>query len=412
MMELKEQLELIKRGAIEIIPEEELKDKLKKSINTKTPLIIKAGFDPTAPDLHLGHTVLLRKLKHFCECGHKVIFLIGDYTGMIGDPTGRSKTRGVLTEEEVKKNAETYKNQISKVLDINKIEIVFNSKWLGSLDLENIIELCSRYTVARMLERDDFIKRYKKGDDISMVEFLYPLLQAYDSVVLKSDIELGGTDQKFNLLLGRTIQKRYGQEGQVILTMPLLEGTDGVEKMSKSLNNYIGIEEDSKDMFGKLMSISDELIFKYMELLTDIPRTQIDEYKDEMKKGKNPRDIKVILAKEIVSRYYDKDTAEKEAKNFEMLFSKKIIHDDIPIFNLYDRLEKKGSYTAYEITSTAADFLNMDLTGNETKRLIKQGAVSINNKKMTDIFEKVLPPEDDMIIKIGKKSFCRVKVKK
>ena len=411
MLELKEQLELIKRGAIEIIPEEELRDKLKKSINTKTPLIIKAGFDPTAPDLHLGHTVLLRKLKHFCECGHKVIFLIGDYTGMIGDPTGRSKTREVLTEEEVKKNAETYKDQISKVLDINKIEIVFNSKWLGSLDLENIIELTSRYTVARMLERDDFIKRYKKGDDISMVEFLYPLLQAYDSVALKADIELGGTDQKFNLLLGRTIQKRYGQDGQVILTMPLLEGTDGVEKMSKSLNNYIGIGEDSKDMFGKLMSISDELIFKYMELLTDISRTQIDKYKDEMKKGKNPRDIKIILAKEIVNRYYDKETAEKEAENFEMLFSKKIFHGDIPEDNFYDKLEKKESYTVYEITSTAADFLNMDLTGNETKRLIKQGAVSINNKKITDVFEKVLPPEDDMIIKIGKKSFCRFKVK-
>ncbi len=326
---------------------------------------------------------------------------------MIGDPTGRSGTREQLTEKEVKENAETYKNQISKVLDINKIEIAFNSKWLSSLDLKDIIELTARHTVARMLERDDFSKRYKKGDDISMVEFFYPLLQAYDSVVLKADIELGGTDQKFNLLLGRTIQKRYGQEGQVVMTTPLLEGTDGVEKMSKSIGNYIGISENSKDMFGKLMSIPDVLILKYMELLTDIPRTRIDEYNKEMKKGKNPRDIKIILAKEIVMQYHDKDTAEKEEENFSLLFSKKVVHDDIPIINLFDKMEKKDSYTAYEITSTAADLLGMNLTNNEKKRLIKQGAVSIDEKKVTDVFKEFPSPEDDMVIKIGKKTFAR-----
>ncbi|MBU1076265.1 MAG: tyrosine--tRNA ligase [Spirochaetes bacterium] len=409
MKELKEQLAILKRGAVEIIPEEEFEAKLAKSIKTNKPLIVKAGFDPTAPDLHLGHTVLLRKLRHFSDCGHKVIFLIGDYTGMIGDPTGRSKTRNQLTEEEVRKNAQTYKDQISRILDIKKIEIVFNSKWLSGLDLKDVIELMAKQTVARMIERDDFLKRYKNGDDISMVEFMYPLMQAYDSVALKADIELGGTDQKFNLLLGRTIQKRYSQEGQVILTMPLLEGTDGVEKMSKSFGNYIGIQENSKDMFGKIMSIPDEMIIKYMELLTDIPRQDIKKVQDEMKKGKNPRDVKIELAMEIVSQYYDKATSEKEKENFELLFSKKVVHDDIPVVDLNKEITswpEQGKTNALNIINAALELTGKKMSNSEIKRKIEEGAISINNEKVK-VFSQIYAVEDNMIIKIGKKIFIK-----
>lgn len=411
MMDLDKQLELIKRGAVEIIPEKELATKLKKSIKTNTPLKIKTGFDPSAPDLHLGHTIPFRKLQNFIDCGHKIIVIIGDYTAMIGDPTGKSKTRKQLSEEEVKKNARTYIDQVSKVLDISKVEIVSNSKWLNQMDLKNIIELTSKQTVARLLERDDFFNRYKKGDDISMVEFIYPLLVAYDSVFLKSDIEVGGTDQKFNMLLGRTIQKKYGQEGQVVLTMPLLEGIDGVEKMSKSLGNYIGITENSKDMFGKIMSLPDELILKYMELLTDIPQIDIDNYKKDMGKERNPRDIKIILAKEIVTQYYDKTTAEKEKENFNLSFSEKNIQYANSTHDAKDKYKKNSIVTSYNITSTAAEFENMNLSGTAIKRLITQGAVLINDLKVTDLFEKI-KIEDDIKIKIGKKKFCLLKIDK
>ncbi len=411
MMDLDKQLELIKRGAVEIIPEKELALKLKKSIKTNTPLKIKTGFDPSAPDLHLGHAIPFRKLQNFIDCGHKIIVIIGDYTAMIGDPTGKSKTRKQLSEEEVKKNAQTYIDQVAKVLDISKVEIVSNSKWLNQMNLKSIIELASKQTVARLLERDDFFNRYKKGDDISMVEFIYPLLVAYDSVFLKSDIEVGGTDQKFNMLLGRTIQKKYGQEGQVVLTMPLLEGTDGVEKMSKSLGNYIGITENSKDMFGKIMSLPDELILKYMELLTDIPQIDIDNYKKDMEKEKNPRDIKIILAKEIVIQYYDKKTAEKEKENFNLSFSEKNIQYAISTHDAKDKYKKNDIVTSYNITSTAAKFENMNLSGTATKRLITQGAVLINDRKVTDLFEKI-KIEDDIKIKIGKKNFCLLKIDK
>ncbi len=410
MESLEKQLEIIKRGTLEIIPEEELKQKLVQSVQTKKPLIIKAGFDPTAPDIHLGHTVLLRKLKHFSDLGHRVVFLIGDYTGMIGDPTGRSKTRIQLTADEVKKNAETYKNQVSKILDINKVEVKFNSEWLNPLHLKDIIELTAKQTVARLLERDDFLKRYKSGDDISMVEFMYPLLQAYDSVALKADIEIGGADQKFNLLLGRTIQKRYGQEAQVIITMPLLEGLDGVEKMSKSLGNYVGISENSKDIFGKIMSLPDELIFKYMELLTDLPLDIVHAYKQEMKNGKNPKDIKLILANEIVKQYYDEETGKKEAKNFEMLFSQKVIPDDIPTINLFDQLVKKEEYPVSEIIEVSLKMIHKPVSKTEIKRLIAQGAITIGDEKITDIF-KTIQITDDLIIKIGKKIYLRHKQK-
>ncbi len=409
METLQEQMNKIKRGAVEIVPEQELKEKLKESIENKKPLIIKAGFDPTAPDLHLGHTVLLRKMKHFVELGHRVIFLIGDYTGMIGDPTGKSKTRKQLTEEEVKKNAETYKNQISKVLDINKIEIVFNSEWLGKMDLRDIIGLLAKQTVARILERDDFSKRYKQGEDISMVEFLYPLLQAYDSVALKSDVELGGTDQKFNLLLGRTIQRRYNMPGQVALMMPLLEGIDGKEKMSKSLGNYIALNDTPRDMFGKIMSIPDEMILKYMELLTDIPDNDIKKYKTDMEQGENPKNIKIILAKEIVKIYYGYEQAEKEEKNFELIFAKKSLPDDIPEINLFKVLEKgKDNYAAYEIAYAAMILNNKNISKSEVKRLIRQGGVLFNNSKVaneTDAYTL----SNDFIIKIGKKILVKHK---
>lgn len=409
MLSVEEQLNLIKRGTVEIISEEELAEKLKNSIKNSNPLTIKAGFDPTAPDLHLGHTVLLRKMKHFQQLGHRVIFLIGDYTGMIGDPTGRSKTRKQLTEDEVKKNAETYKQQISKVLDIDKLVIEFNSKWLGKMSLKDVIELTAKQTVARILERDDFFKRYKSGEDISMVEFIYPLLQAYDSVVLKADVELGGTDQKFNLLLGRNIQRRYGQEPQVIITMPLLEGTDGVEKMSKSFGNYIGIQENPKDMFGKLMSIPDELMFKYFELLTDVPESTIEKYKREIKEGRNPKDIKIILAKTIVEQYYDKETAEKEAKNFELIFSKKQIPDDIPVVNLFKILDKsKEIFNAFEIAYAAATLAGKNISKSEIKRIIKQGGVDFNNSTVKNEFEKT-GVTNDMIIRVGKKIIVKHK---
>jgi tyrosyl-tRNA synthetase len=396
MLDIKEQLEIIKRGAVEIIEENELIEKLKKG----KPLVVKAGFDPTAPDIHLGHTVLLRKMRHFQQLGHRVVFLIGDYTAMIGDPTGRSKTRKPLTEEEVKKNALTYKEQISKILDVNKLEIRFNSEWLSKLNLKDIIELMSKNTVARILERDDFMKRYKSGSDISLVEFLYPMLQAYDSVALKADIELGGTDQKFNLLLGRIIQKRYEQEPQVIITMPLLEGIDGIEKMSKSLNNYIGITENPKDMFGKIMSIPDNLILKYIELLTDL---DVEKYKKDLENNRNPRDIKMELGIEIVSQYYDKQTAINEAKNFETIFSKREIPEDITTINLFNVLDSsKEFFNAYEVVYAVLKILNKELSKSEIKRIIKQGGVDFNNKKIQNEFEKI-KIENNLIIRIGKK---------
>ncbi len=311
MKTVNEQLSLIKRGAVEIIQEKELKAKLEE----KKPLIIKSGFDPTAPDIHLGHTVLLRKMRHFQDLGHKVVFLIGDYTAMIGDPSGVSKTRPRLTKREVLKNAKTYKKQIEKILDTGKLEVRFNSEWLDKMKGSEIAQLLSKYSVTRMLERDDFSKRYKEQKPISMLEFFYPLLQGYDSVALEADIEIGGTDQKFNMLVGRTIQERYGRKPQVVITIPLLEGLGGIEKMSKSLGNYVGITESAKEIFGKLMSISDELMWKYYELLTD---EDVSAVKREVASGKlHPKKAKSNLAGIIVTQYYDRAQAEREEKNFD-----------------------------------------------------------------------------------------------
>ncbi len=397
MRNIDEQLTLINRGAVEIIQEKELKAKLEKSIKAKKPLLIKAGFDPTAPDIHLGHTVLLRKLRHFQDVGHDVVFLIGDFTGLIGDPSGTSKTRPRLSREEVKKNAATYKKQISKILDMSKLKILFNSTWFEQMDLYELTTLASKQTVARVLERDDFLKRYKSGQDISYLEFLYPLLQAYDSVELKADVELGGTDQKFNMLMGRTIQERYGQEAQVVITMPLLEGLDGVEKMSKSLNNYVGISESPRDMFGKIMSVSDELMYKYYELLTD---EDVEVIKKDVTGGKlHPKKAKLNLAKIIVAQYYSRAQAEKEEKSFEKVFKQKETPKDIP--------EIAVSGDEIKLSDLLVD-AGLSASSSAAKRLIRQGGVSVDRVKIEDINYIVRIGKEPTEIKAGKLRFTRV----
>jgi len=399
-MDIKEQLNLIKKGAEEIIREEELIEKLKK----KKTLKVKAGFDPTAPDLHLGHTVLIQKLKHFQDLGHDIHFLIGDFTGMIGDPTGKSETRKPLTEEEVKKNAETYKEQIFKILDESKTKIVFNSEWLSKLNAVDIVKLCSKYTVARMLERDDFAKRFKNNISISIHEFLYPLFQGYDSVAIEADVELGGTDQKFNLLVGRDLQKDYGQEPQVILTMPILEGLDGKNKMSKSLGNYIGITEHPNDMYGKLMSISDDLMIRYYELLSDISVEDFEKLKQGIKNNTiHPMDAKKKLAFEIVSRFHGYEKAKEAEEYFTKLFTKKEIPDDLATTEYISSKEKIW------ICELLKD-IGMVSSNSEARRLIKQGAIKIDNEKVTDQNYE-LPKGFEGIIKVGKKKIKKVQIK-
>ncbi len=387
MYDINKQLEVIKRGAVGIISEEELRKKLEQSIKTRRPLKIKAGFDPTAPDLHLGHTVLLRKLRQFQDLGHEVYFLIGDFTGQIGDPSGRSETRKQLTKEEVAKNAQTYKKQVAKILDIKKLKIVFNSRWFKGMSAVEMLRLSTHLSVSQMLNRDDFKKRYTSGESISILEFMYPLMQGYDSVVLKADIELGGTDQIFNLLVGRQFQKDFNQPEQVVITMPLLEGTDGLQKMSKSFNNYIGINEPAKDIFGKIMSISDKLMLKYYELLTD----------EDLAKAKeaHPRDAKVNLAKIIITQYHSAQAAQKEAEEFTRVFSQKEIPQDMPE---YKTDGKKNIVVILTETKLAA-------SGNEARRLIKQGAVSFNNIKV-DQEDFIL--KEAGILKAGSRRFLRI----
>jgi len=386
-MDIHKQLQLIKRGAVEIISEQELISKLEK----KKTLLVKAGFDPSAPDIHLGHTVLLRKLRHFQELGHKVVFLIGDFTGMIGDPTGRSETRRRLTEEEVRQNARTYKKQVFKILDEEKTEVVFNSAWLGRMSLKDALELMAHSTVSQLLARADFNERYKSGKDISFLEFMYPLLQAYDSVKLEADVELGGTDQKFNLLMGRELQRDFGQDPQVVLTMPLLIGLDGVNKMSKSYGNHIGIDEKPEEMFGKIMSISDELMLQYYELLTD-------ENLDEIKKM-HPMDAKKRLAKEIVRQYHGSEASEIAKRDFENKFQKKDPFKEL-------KLElKKFRY------DNLCDFLIAEKicpSRSEYRRLVMQGAIEVNSYKINELDYR-LEPSKEYCIKIGKKRFLKVK---
>lgn len=391
------QLEKITRGTIEIIQADEIKKKLERAIKVNKPLVIKAGFDPTAPDIHLGHTVLLRKMRHFQDLGHDVVFLIGDFTALVGDPTGQSKTRPRLTREEIKENAKTYEKQVSKVLDIKRLRIVFNSKWFDMMTPYQLAELAARQTVARVLERDDFSNRYKSGQEISFLEFLYPLFQAYDSVELKADIELGGGDQKFNMLMGRTLQERYGQEAQVVITMPLLEGLDGVQKMSKSLSNYVGINESAKDMFGKLMSISDCLMYKYYELLTD---EDIARIKSDVTTGSlHPKEAKVRLAKIIVSQYHSKADADKQAEEFDRAFKDKGFPQDIA-------LQEISIGDNPNILAVIVDGVKLLASRGEAKRKIQEGAIEVDGAKVSDI-NLVLAAGREYKIRIGKK-FARV----
>ncbi len=403
-MKIKEQLEYLLRGSVEVISEEALCKKLEKSMSSGQPLKVKAGYDPTAPDIHLGHTLLIQKMKHFQDVGHEVIFLIGDFTGMIGDPSGKSIARKKMTKKEVAKNATTYKKQIFKILDPNKTAIVFNSHWMEKMSSSDFIELTSHYTVARMLERDDFHKRYKGQQPISIHEFLYPLIQGYDSVVLKADVELGGTDQKFNLLVGRELQKDFGQEPQVVFTMPLLEGTDGIQKMSKSLDNYIGITEPPKEIFGKIMSISDELMIRYYELLSDISVSEIKKMRKKLKADTvNPKKCKVKLAKEIVARFYSTDEADNAEKEFENIFKNKELPHEMPQFSVKWNNEKM--WVCHLIKETG-----FSKSSSEAVRLIRQGAVSINGEKITDS-DLQMEKKDTFILKIGKKRFARIKPK-
>jgi tyrosyl-tRNA synthetase len=404
MFSAKEQLDIIKRGAVEIIIEGDLLKKLEKSVSTGMPLRIKAGFDPTAPDIHLGHTVLLNKMRQFQDLGHEVIFLIGDFTGMIGDPTGKSETRKHLSKEEVAENAKTYQAQIYKVLDPAKTKIAFNSEWMSNLRAEQMIQLAARHTVARMLEREDFKKRYQSEQPISIHEFLYPLIQGYDSVMLKADVELGGTDQKFNLLVGRELQKEYGQEPQSIVMMPLLEGLDGINKMSKSLGNYIGINEPAKEIFGKVMSVSDALMFRYYELVSAVSLDDLQKIKDDVKSGAlHPMEAKKRLAVELVDRFCSKGEGVRAREEFEKIFSKKNLPDDIPVVEIVWEGEKMK---LVKLMSTSG----LVTSNSEARRMIQQGAVEVNEKPVKDLDKEY--DSDEYVLKVGKKRFVKVKPKK
>lgn len=405
MKSVEEQFEYLTKGCVDIIQEEELKAKLTRSIKEKKPLRVKTGFDPTAPDIHVGHTVLIRKMKHFQDMGHDVIFLIGDFTGLIGDPSGRSVTRPAMTREEIKKNAETYKTQIFKILNPQKTIIDFNSRWLGKLTSFDIVNLMAKYTVARILERDDFSNRFKSGQPISSHELLYPLMQAYDSVALEGDVELGGTDQKFNLLVGRDIQREYSQDPQVVMTMPLLEGLDGVEKMSKSLNNYIGITESPNEIFGKIMSISDPLMFRYFELLTDVSTSQVDQWKQDIQKDTlHPKNLKMQLAQHIVSDFWSEDDATKAALEFDRIFKQKEHPEDME-----------------EIQLTRSEMPLIDLiieqnilpSRGEAKRLIRQGGLYLDGQRVEDIGHILnIGPKEGLTLKVGKRKYFKLIVAK
>ena len=394
-MNLKDQLEVIKKDTVDFITEEEFLDKLKR----KKQLKVKLGVDPSRPDLHLGHAVVLRKLRQFQRFGHIVYLIIGDFTARIGDPSGRSKTRPLLSEEEVKANSKTYVEQAFKILDPNQTVIKFNSEWLSALTFEDIINLTSRYTVARMLERDDFNKRLAENEPISISEFLYPIAQAYDSIVIEADVEMGGTDQLFNLLVGRKLQEEFGQEPQIVVTMPLIEGTDGSLKMSKSYNNYIAFNDTPDDIFGKIMSVPDHLIIKYMTYLTDISRDKIKDYENKMKYDEiNPRDVKMVLAEEVVKMLYNEEEAKKAKDNFVAIFQKKDMPDDLP------EILVQENETILDIVAKT----NVFDSNSEIKRAISQGAIRINDEKIDDF--KFIPNfEDGDVLRVGKKNYFRLK---
>ncbi len=405
MLSAKEQLSIIKRGATEILIEDDLLKKLEKSLVKGMPLRIKAGFDPTAPDIHLGHTVLLNKMRQFQDLGHEVIFLIGDFTGMIGDPTGKSETRKHLSKEEVAENAKTYQTQIFKVLDPGKTKIAFNSEWMGKMNAADLIQLAAKQTVARMLEREDFRKRYESQLPISIHEFLYPLIQGYDSVMLKADVELGGTDQKFNLLMGRELQKEYGQETQSIVMMPLLEGLDGVNKMSKSLGNYIGINEPAKDIFGKAMSISDVLMLRYYELVSAVSIEDLQKIKADLASGAvHPMEIKKRLAAELVDRFCAVGEGVKAREEFEKVFSSHRLPDDIPLAEIVWEGEWMKLVKIMALAGVAK-------SNSEARRLIQQGAVEVDQQPVKDV-DAELSSSGKYILRVGKKRFVSVAPKR
>lgn len=397
------QLNIYGRGAVDIIPEEDLKEKVRESRKSKTPLKVKLGLDPSRPDIHLGHTVVLRKLRQFQDCGHEVILVVGDFTATIGDPSGRNKTRPPMTIAETRINGRTYYEQASRILDPEKTRVVYNSEWLDELSFRDVIKLTSNYTVARMLERDDFEKRYNSNRPISVHEFLYPFAQAMDSVELEADVELGGTDQTFNLLMARDIQQAYDQDPQVILTTPLLEGLDGVEKMSKSLDNYIGIEESPSEMYGKTMSIPDELIYKYFELLTDVPGEDLNSIRGQLDNGTvNPMDLKRRLARELVSLYHNTDAAAEAEQQFDLVHKQREIPDDIP--ELTPGIDDDGTIWIVKLIREA------DLAGSnsEARRLIEQGGVRIDGEKITDTTANI-SVENEFVLQVGKRKFVKVK---
>ena len=397
-MNFDDQLAELERGADEVLTRADLVKKLRRG----KPLHVKAGFDPTAPDLHLGHTVLLSKMRQFQQLGHNVTFLIGDFTGMIGDPTGRNVTRPPLTPEEIQSNARTYEAQVFKILDREKTRIDFNSRWLGKLTSAEMVKLAAQYTVARMLERDDFAKRYKAGQPISIHEFLYPLAQGYDSVAMKADVELGGTDQKFNLLVGRSLQEAYGQEPQVVLTTPLLEGTDGINKMSKSLGNYIGITEEPDSLFGKLMSISDDLMWRYFELLSFRPLSEIAALKRAAAEGRNPRDIKLELAREITARFHDAAAAELAQRHFTARVSEKAVPDDLPARVIL--IEPAGMRVANLLKEAG-----LAASTSEANRKIEEGAVRVDGEKVTDR-GLTFRPGAEHVFQVGSRRFAKLKL--
>jgi len=403
---LDEQLAYLTKGTAEVINEVELRAKLEKSRKSGEPLTVKVGFDPTAPDLHLGHTVLIRKMKHFQDLGHRVIFLIGDFTGLIGDPTGKNRTRPAMTREEVLENAETYKAQVFKILDPEKTIVDFNSRWLGSMSSNDLIRLCAKYTLARMLERDDFSRRLNQQLPISIHELLYPLAQAYDSVALKADFELGGTDQKFNLLVGRDIQREYGLEPQVLLTVPILEGLDGVEKMSKSLHNYIGITEKPEEIYGKVMSITDLLMWRYYELLTDLTPNQIAALRGSVENGAvHPMQAKRDLAALIVTDFHSVEASVEAAEHFSRVFQQRENPEDMAEFRI---AAEGGAILLAEVLSRT----EFTATKSEAKRLIKQGGVSINGEKISDPMLQVDPASyPEFILKVGKRKFGKIILK-
>lgn len=398
---LNEQMDLIKRGASEIIPEDALAKKIEKSIKSNKLLNVKLGCDPSRPDLHLGHSVVLRKLRQFQDLGHQAILIIGDFTGMIGDPSGRNKTRPSLTLEDTRRNGQTYFEQATKILSAQRITMLYNSEWLAKMTFADVVDLASKYTIARMLERDDFTQRYKAGEPISVHEFLYSLAQAMDSVVIKADVELGGTDQKFNLLVGREIQREYGLEPQVALTMPILPGTDGVEKMSKTLDNFIGINEPAREIYGKTMRIPDSLIYSYFELTTDVSNKDLKEIKNQLhEKSVNPRDIKRRLARSLVTLYHNGDAARNSEEEFGRIFVEKNLPDEVREF----RLKSGNGVSSVGALLTATQLAS---SKGEARRLVEQGGVSIDGEKVTDV-NAPLPKKKEFIVKVGKRRFLKI----